>query len=136
MLPYSVMHARLLLFYSQGEGVILGNQGVTRSLPTAFIMNAPTHCLHYECSGYGMGHAWVTDDGRGLEPTEPLACHLKKIKSKKTCSVFDLLLSCLILRMGGECSNWAHTYHMGLVASKPVFGFPPKQVSNQSPQLQ
>ena len=32
--------------------IIIGNQGVTLSVPTAF-----------ECSGYGMGHAWVTEDG-------------------------------------------------------------------------
>ena len=34
---------------------ILGNPGVTHSVPTAFIID--------ECSGYGMGHAWVTEDG-------------------------------------------------------------------------
>ena len=33
---------------------ILGNPGVTHSVPTAFIN---------ECSGYGMGFAWVTEDG-------------------------------------------------------------------------
>ena len=32
---------------------ILGKPGVTHSVPTAFIN---------ECSGYGMGHAWVTED--------------------------------------------------------------------------
>ena len=32
----------------------LGNPGVTHSVPTAFIDD--------ECSGYGMGHAWVTKD--------------------------------------------------------------------------
>ena len=31
--------------------IIIGNQGVTLSVPTAF-----------ESSGYGMGHAWVTED--------------------------------------------------------------------------
>ena len=30
--------------------MILGNPGVTHSIPTA-------------CSGYGMGHVWVTEDG-------------------------------------------------------------------------
>ena len=33
---------------------ILGNPGVTHSVPTAFIN---------ECSGYGMDHTWVTEDG-------------------------------------------------------------------------
>ena len=33
---------------------ILGNPGVTHSVPTAFITD--------ECSGYGMGHTWVTED--------------------------------------------------------------------------
>ena len=31
--------------------IILGSPGVTHSVPSAF-----------ECSGYGMGHAWVTED--------------------------------------------------------------------------
>ena len=35
--------------------LILGNPGVTHSVPTAFI----DEC---ECSGYGKGHAWVTDN--------------------------------------------------------------------------
>ena len=35
------------------SGPILGNQGVTHSVPTA-------SCD--ECSGNGMGHAWVTED--------------------------------------------------------------------------
>ena len=33
-----------------------GNPGVAHSVPTAF-----------ECSGYGMGHAWVTEDGLNLD---------------------------------------------------------------------
>ena len=33
---------------------ILGSPGVTHSVPTA---------LNIECSGYGMGHAWATEDG-------------------------------------------------------------------------
>ena len=32
---------------------ILGNPGVTHSIPTT----------HHECSGYGMGHTWFTKDG-------------------------------------------------------------------------
>ena len=35
--------------------VILSNPGVTHSVPTAFIID--------ECSGNGMGPAWVTKDG-------------------------------------------------------------------------
>ena len=38
---------------------ILGNPGVTHSVPTAFID---------ECSGYGMGHTWVTQD-RKVRPS-------------------------------------------------------------------
>ena len=34
--------------------IILGNPGMTNSIPTAFIND--------ECSGYGMGHTWVTKD--------------------------------------------------------------------------
>ena len=37
------------LISSNSGGIILGNPGVTHSVPTAF-------------SGYGMGHAWVTED--------------------------------------------------------------------------
>ena len=51
---------------------ILGNPGVTHSVPTAFVMNAVgtewvTPGLNHECSGNGMGHAWVKEDGtRGV----------------------------------------------------------------------
>ena len=38
---------------------ILGNLGMTHSVPAAFVMNAVGTD---ECSGYGMDHAWVTDD--------------------------------------------------------------------------
>ena len=41
-----MVHAHCMLF------AILGNTGVTHSLPTAL----------YSCSGYGMCHAWVIED--------------------------------------------------------------------------
>ena len=61
---------------NKGEGQpgnILGNPGVIRSVPTAFMKNASgtewiTHGYrgsdgHHECSGYRMDQAWVTEDG-------------------------------------------------------------------------
>ena len=41
---------------------ILGNPGVTHSVPTAYpgVTHSVPTALH--CSGYGMGHAWVTED--------------------------------------------------------------------------
>ena len=56
--------------FNKFNNTILGNPGVTHSVPTAFIND---ECSGYgmghawvteidECSGYGMGHAWVTED--------------------------------------------------------------------------
>ena len=54
---------------------ILGKPGVTHSVPTAFMMNAVgtewvtsymqwvRNGSHHTCSGYGMEHAWDTEDG-------------------------------------------------------------------------
>ena len=46
-------------FFKCTLGPILGNPDVTHSLPTAF-----------ECSGYGMSHAWVKEDDMGHCPNE------------------------------------------------------------------
>ena len=47
---------------------ILGNPGVTHSVPTAFINAVGTEWVTPGlCSGYGMGHAWVTEDS--TDPT-------------------------------------------------------------------
>ena len=55
---------------------ILSNSGVTHSVPTAFIMmNAwvrnGSRLGHDECSGYGMGHAWVMMNAVGTEWVTP-----------------------------------------------------------------
>ena len=36
----------------------------TASMPSSVAWRDPfrTHCIRDECSGYGMGHAWVTED--------------------------------------------------------------------------
>ena len=47
---YGMAHAWVIL--------ILGNPGMTHSVPTAF---------SDECSGYKMGHAWVTEDVKLLD---------------------------------------------------------------------
>ena len=44
----------------------LGNPGVTHFVPTTFID---------ECSGYGMGHAWVTDDDHYYAGSAHYNCH-------------------------------------------------------------
>ena len=64
---------------------ILGNPGVTHSVPTAFIMNAVgtewvrpvlsqmqyvwngSRLGYHERRGYGMGHAWVITNAVGIE---------------------------------------------------------------------
>ena len=69
--------------------VILGNPGVTHPVPTAFIMNAVgrewimpglpmmqwvlngSRLGYRGYSGYGMGHAWVTEDTVGMEWVTP-----------------------------------------------------------------
>ena len=64
---------------------ILSNSGVTHSVPTAFITHSvPTAFImmnawvrngsrlgHDECSGYGMGHAWVMMNAVGTEWVTP-----------------------------------------------------------------
>ena len=51
---------------------ILDNPGVTHSVPTAFID---------ECSGYGMGHTWVTKDGvsKAKQPFGMMACAIMRV---------------------------------------------------------
>ena len=55
----------LLFLLSASLVFQLGNSGVTHSVPTAFI----------ECSGYGLGHAWVTEDE---DSPEVLSCVLEQ----------------------------------------------------------
>ena len=44
--------------------IILGNPGMTHSVPTAFIMNAVgTEWVTPGLPRMGMGHTWVTEDG-------------------------------------------------------------------------
>ena len=56
---HCIISAEILVLNTYGY--ILGNPGVTHSVPTAFIID--------ECSGYGMGHARVTevDMGKNLQ---------------------------------------------------------------------